>query len=97
MSKTSHDKTPTNVSTLRQRAFDLLTAPPALAFIPALSLAAFWFGGEGALIVVAGLVPAAYLVSGGLGAKVGYLKPNSLTKNGLMARGAMNDHCHTVF
>lgn len=97
MSKTSHDKTPTNVSTLRQRAFDLLTGPPALAFIPALSLAAFWFGGEGALIVVAGLVPTAYLVSGGLGATVGHLKPSSLTKNGLMARAAMNDHCHTVF
>jgi len=78
--KTRQDKIATNVSKLRNRAFDLLTGPPALAFIPAFSLAAFWFGGEGALLVVAALVPAAYLISGGFGATVGHLKPNNLTK-----------------
>jgi hypothetical protein len=35
----------------------LLSGPPAFAFIPAFCLAAFWFGGEGALVVTAAAVP----------------------------------------
>ncbi|WP_254796787.1 GGDEF domain-containing phosphodiesterase [Sulfitobacter albidus] len=48
---------------LRKRIFEVLTGPPALAFVPALSLAAFWFGGEGALLVVAALLPVFYLLT----------------------------------
>lgn len=84
-------------SVLRKRAFGLLTGPPALAFIPAFSLAAFWFGGEGALLVVAALVPAAYLISGGIGPTVGHLQTQNLTKNGLLARGPMANHCISIF
>jgi len=81
----------------RKRAFDLLTGPPALAFIPAFSLAAYWFGGEGALLVVAALVPAAYLLSGGVGATVGHLQTGGLTRNGLLARAPMMERCETIF
>lgn len=81
----------------RKRIFAVLTGPPALAFIPAFSLAAFWFGGEGALLVVAALVPAAYLVSGGLSATVGHLHGNTLNKNGLLAHGAMSELCERTF
>jgi diguanylate cyclase (GGDEF)-like protein len=84
-------------ASVRKRAFNILTGPPALAFIPAFSLAAFWFGGEGALLVVAALVPAAYLLSGGYGATVGQLQQSVLTKNGLLARGPMMERCEQVF
>lgn len=47
---------------LRQNIFLIVTGPPALAFLPALCLAAYWFGGEGALVVLAGLLPVIYLV-----------------------------------
>lgn len=44
----------------------VLLGPPALAFLPAFCLAAYWFGGEGALIVLAGILPILYLVAGNL-------------------------------
>lgn len=42
--------------------------PELLAFLPAVTLAAFWIGGEGALVLTALLVPAAYALAGILGA-----------------------------
>ncbi len=81
----------------RQRALDLLTGPPALAFVPAISLAAFWFGGEGALLVMAALVPAAYLLSGGIGAAVEQLQSASLNSNGILARAPMTAKCEDIF
>ncbi|MGC1504195.1 MAG: bifunctional diguanylate cyclase/phosphodiesterase [Sulfitobacter sp.] len=55
---------PSALKRLRQRLAFVLTGPPAFAFVPALCLAAFWFGGEGALVVLAGLLPVLYLVGG---------------------------------
>ncbi|WP_386625293.1 putative bifunctional diguanylate cyclase/phosphodiesterase [Sulfitobacter geojensis] len=55
---------PRSLQRLRQRFALVLTGPPALAFVPALCLAAFWFGGEGALVVLAGLLPVLYLAGG---------------------------------
>lgn len=55
------------VSSVRQRIVtipQILTGPQALAFLPAISLASFWFGGETALIVAALAVP---LIIGALG------------------------------
>lgn len=48
---------------LQQNLLPVVAGPPALAFLPALCLAAFWFGGEGALVVFAGLLPIVYLVA----------------------------------
>jgi diguanylate cyclase (GGDEF)-like protein len=87
----------TRAAKFRKHTFDILTGPPALAFVPAFSLAAFWFGGEGALLVVAALVPAAYLIAGGFGAGISHLKAGRFTKNGLMTRAAMEAHCEEVF
>lgn len=81
----------------RQRALDLLTGPPALAFVPAISLAAFWFGGEGALLVMAALVPAAYLLSGGFGAAVEHLQNSSVNSNGILARAPMTAKCEDIY
>ena len=81
----------------RKRAFELLTGPPALAFVPAISLAAYWFGGEGALLVLAALVPAAYLISGGFAGTGGNLQSRNTNKNGLLARAPMAAKCQDVF
>jgi GGDEF domain-containing protein len=42
-----------------------LTGPPAFAFVPAISLSAFWFGGEIALVIVSCVMPILYLLAGG--------------------------------
>ncbi len=82
---------------LRSRLYDVLTGPPALAFVPAFSLAAYWFGGEGALLVVAALVPAVYLLSGGLGMPAGPFTNSKRTKHGLLAHEPMAERCRSVF
>jgi len=51
---------------LRRRLALYLTGPPALAFLPCISLASYWLGGEGALIVVSGLLPLIYLAAGAI-------------------------------
>jgi len=50
-----------------QRVAGFARRPELLAFLPAATLAAFWYGGEGALVVTAFLVPAAYALAGILG------------------------------
>ncbi|MEM6940630.1 MAG: bifunctional diguanylate cyclase/phosphodiesterase [Pseudomonadota bacterium] len=39
-----------------------IAAPAALAFLPAISLAAYWFGAQGVLVVLACLLPVLYIV-----------------------------------
>ena len=50
---------------LRGAARRGLLGPQALAFLPALALAAFWLGGEAMLIATALGLPLVYLVAGG--------------------------------
>lgn len=85
------------LSALRRHVFNVLTGPPALAFIPAFSLAAFWFGGEGALLVVAALLPAAYLLSGGPSNAFGHLQNGGTESSSLLSRSAMADKCEELF
>ncbi|MCX7558727.1 bifunctional diguanylate cyclase/phosphodiesterase [Sulfitobacter sp. F26204] len=75
---------PTGLARLRRRLALVLTGPPAFAFIPAMCLAAFWFGGEGALVVLAGLLPLLYLLSDtfhGRPASVGDLSTSILSRS----------------
>lgn len=67
------------------------------AFVPAISLAAYWFGGEGALLVIAALAPAAYLMFGGLSAGTSSLDRNGTNRNGLLARLPMIAKCEAVY
>lgn len=57
-------------SSVRQTAQRLVISavwgPPALALVPAFCLAAFWFGGEGALMVMAAGLPILYLAGGNI-------------------------------
>lgn len=81
----------------RKRTLELLIGPPALAFVPAISLAAYWFGGEGALLVLAAFVPAAYLIFGSFSSAAGRLQSSSINKNGLLAATSMAAKCESVF
>lgn len=56
------DSWPTFKTRLQENLVLILTGPPAFALLPAFCLAAYWFGGEGALVVLAGLLPVIYLV-----------------------------------
>lgn len=50
---------------IQRRFLSGLQAPHAIAFVPAITLAAFWFGGESALIGAAVALPALVLLAGG--------------------------------
>ena len=62
---------PITVAQLQRRFAAVLSSPPAFAFLPAISLAVFWFGGEGALVVLAGVLPIVYLIGGNFGSPAG--------------------------
>ncbi|MGB3245651.1 MAG: GGDEF domain-containing phosphodiesterase [Sulfitobacter sp.] len=49
-----------------QQAKVLFYGPSGIAFVPALCLAAFWFGGEVSLMIAAVVLPLVNMVSGGL-------------------------------
>lgn len=72
----------------------VMTGAPALAFLPALSLASFWIGGEGALIVVSALLPLAYLLAGGL--QGGLILPRDAV-SGLFQRSAFEELTDQVY
>ncbi len=49
----------------QQKLATSLSGSPALAFLPAVSLGGYWLGGEIALMVIAAILPIAYLMAGG--------------------------------
>ncbi len=51
----------------REKLLGVLTGPPILAFVPALSLASFWLGGEVALATVALGIPLIFAGAGAFG------------------------------
>jgi diguanylate cyclase (GGDEF)-like protein len=55
----------TMLTRIQRRLTQAITWPPLLAFLPALSLTSFWFGGEPALVVVSALIPLVFLAGGG--------------------------------
>ena len=65
-----------------------LAWPPLLAFLPAISLIVFWFGGERALIMISALLPLIYLASGRM--QKGFLHPRDAI-SGLLQRSAFED------
>jgi len=57
---------PESWNDLRDRLVRAVAGPQMLAFVPALTLAAFWLGGEMALVVIAVAVPGIWLIFGGV-------------------------------
>ncbi|MEL6645173.1 MAG: bifunctional diguanylate cyclase/phosphodiesterase [Pseudomonadota bacterium] len=53
-----------NLTALRSRLRTLLAGPQVLAFLPAVTLAGFWLGGERALIVIALVLPILFALAG---------------------------------
>ena len=49
----------------RRLVGQVMSGPQALAFVPAMTLAAFWIGGEGSLLLAALGLPLVYALSGG--------------------------------
>lgn len=78
----------TSLSQIRQQLAHIIAGPPALAFIPAFCLSAYWFGGEGALIVLAGLLPVIYLFAAGA---QGRLSVDADATTGLLHRAAFEE------
>ncbi|MBK0327593.1 phosphodiesterase [Rhodobacteraceae bacterium F11138] len=52
---------------LQNRFIPVLTGPPVLAFLPAVTLGAFWLGGETALVVASLLLPLLFAILGAFG------------------------------
>ncbi|MGI9369549.1 MAG: EAL domain-containing protein, partial [Ruegeria sp.] len=77
-------------SQVREKLLGILTGPPILAFVPALSLASFWLGGEVALATVALGVP---LIFAGAGA-FGHWNPQANYQNGLAKQLMPKDQFH---
>ena len=63
---------------LRRRLLKWLHGPHMLAFLPALSLAGFWLGGEAGLLTVALLLPLLYLTLGRRGDALHPVEPRSI-------------------
>ncbi|WP_425045061.1 putative bifunctional diguanylate cyclase/phosphodiesterase [Primorskyibacter sp. S87] len=55
------------LSHLRHDLTTVLTGPPVLAFLPAITLGAFWFGGEPALVVTSLGLPLVFALTGAFG------------------------------
>lgn len=63
------------LTALRNLARSALSGPPALAFMPAAILAAFWFGGEGWLLTLALALPAVFAALGLFDGQPGAIAP----------------------
>ncbi len=73
-----------------------LCGPQALAFMPAVSLAAFWLGGEPVLVVAAFLVPALFAAAGLFGTSGAARTPGHDGVTGLAPREHGEAHIDTL-
>lgn len=74
-----------------------LVGPPALAFLPALTLAAYWLGGEGALLGVALAVPVILALLGNFHPRAGTGDNARDSVTGLLLRSGFDARVHKVF
>lgn len=70
---------PTTLTRLRDRIRAALSGPHLLAFLPAVTLGAFWLGGEGALTMTALIVPLVFAMVGGIDTRPPRVVPNDLS------------------
>lgn len=69
----------------------IMIGPPALAFLPALCLATFWFGGEGALLICAAGIPILYLCLGSLRGRTAQILMAREGVSGTLSRDSFQD------
>ena len=75
----------------------IMTGPPALAFLPALCLSTYWFGGEGALLICAVAIPIIYLFLGSFYGSTNQLLLAREGVTGLLQPDAFKDLANQVF
>ena len=80
-----------------RRVAMIIFGPSALAFLPALSLAAFWLGGEQALLAVAAGLPLVYLVCGGFGGELNQFSLPRDAYTGLLQRAGFEELTESVY
>ena len=85
------------LSRLQERITPILLGPPILAFLPAITLAAFWFGGELALILVALGFPLIIAATGGFGARSGRALVPRDSVTGLLLRDGFDATLEHVY
>lgn len=73
----------------------VVTGPPALAFLPAATLAAFWIGGDSALLGAALGIPVIYACAGAFGRPTTTARTDSIT--GLLLRNGFEMRLGQVF
>ena len=81
-----HAPKPASPSLPRRLISALAGSPQILAFLPALTLAAYWFGGESLLLVTAVLVPAFFAAAGVLNLSLARPVPFAGADGGLPGR-----------
>ena len=65
---------------IRSKVIPVLLGPPVLAFLPAITLATFWLGGEVALLAVALGLPVLFAAMGAFGSpRMSYVPRDSIT------------------
>ncbi|MDA7965667.1 GGDEF domain-containing phosphodiesterase [Ruegeria sp.] len=77
---------PSSVERIRKTLQSAVNGPQALAFMPALCLAAFWLGGEMALVSTALGLPVVFAMAGVLGSKTHILADAGGRPSGAVAR-----------
>ncbi|WP_245231194.1 putative bifunctional diguanylate cyclase/phosphodiesterase [Parasedimentitalea huanghaiensis] len=81
---------------IRSKIAPVLLGPPVLAFIPALTLAMFWLGGEVALLSVALGLPIVFAAMGAFGnSKMSYIPRDSVT--GMLLREGFEMELERVY
>jgi len=75
----------------------IMTGPPALAFLPAICLSAFWFGGEGALLISTAAIPIIYLGLGTLRAPTWQMLLAREGASAILQRGAFEELTDQIF
>lgn len=92
-----HKPDPGRLRQLRNKIAPVLMGPPVLAFLPALTLAMFWLGGEQALLIAALGLPLLFALAGGFGKglTIGQVPRDSVT--GMMLRQGFEQVMEEVF
>lgn len=89
--------TATDLARYRTRILPVLTGPPVLAFLPALTLGAFWLGGEIALLLASLGLPLMFALAGALGKWPAGRRRLSQATTGLLAEADFHDALRRVF
>lgn len=82
---------------LRDRVVPILTGPPVLAFLPALTLGAYWLGGEPALLLTSLGIPLVFAMTGALSRQPEPPAADKDRATGLMLRDGLDrvlEHVH---